>query len=233
MGTTRTNALGQPIGEPVPGWSARPRPSRVPMVGRFCRVEPLDAAAHATDLHEAFGTDRDGRNWTYLPYGPFPDAGALRTWLAGLDGADDPLFHAVIDATTGRAAGLASFLRIEPANGSVEVGHIHFSPLVQRTPVATEAMYLMMRRAFDELGYRRYEWKCDDANAASKRAALRLGFTHEGLFRQHSVRHGRNHDTAWFSIVDGEWPERRTRLERWLDPSNFDEQDRQRAPLTA
>ncbi|MGK9164993.1 GNAT family N-acetyltransferase [Inquilinus limosus] len=227
-----TNALGQPIGAPVPGWEKRPLPPRTPMEGRACRVVPLDPARHAEDLFEAMGRDTDGRNWTYLAIGPFVDFGAFRAWLDKMAAGSDPLFHAVIDRATGRAVGVASYLRIDPANGVIEVGHIHFSPLLQRTPMATEAMFLMMRRVFDELGYRRYEWKCDSLNAPSRAAAARLGFRYEGLFRQAVVYKGRNRDTAWFSIIDGEWPRLRAAFERWLDPANFDAEGRQRESLS-
>lgn len=227
----RTNEFGQPIGDPVPDWSPRPRPSREPMQGRFCRLEALDADRHAAALHEAYALDRDGRNWTYLPYGPFADTAAYRRFVESVQGKDDPLFHAIVDLATGRPLGVASYLRIDPAMGTIEVGHLSYSPALQRTPHATEAMYLMMRRAFDELGYRRYEWKCDRLNAPSVAAAKRLGFQLEGVFRQAIVTKGRNRDTAWLSIVDGEWPALRAAFEAWLDPANFDAAGRQRRRL--
>jgi RimJ/RimL family protein N-acetyltransferase len=227
----RVNDLGQPIGEPVPGWTPRPKPGREPMTGRFCRVEPLDPARHAADLHAANEADREGRMWTYMAYGPFPDAATYRAWAETAAGGEDPLFHAIVDAASGRALGVASYLRIEPAVGVIEVGHIAYSPALQRTPAATEAMYLLMRRAFDELGYRRYEWKCDALNAPSRRAAERLGFRFEGVFRQATLYKGRNRDTAWYAIIDKEWPERRAAFEAWLDPGNFDVAGRQRRPL--
>jgi RimJ/RimL family protein N-acetyltransferase len=224
------NHLGQPIGPPVPGWTPPAPPPRTPMEGRFCRVEPLDPERHAADLFAAYTRDTDGRNWTYLPYGPFESPAAYRAWMDETCRGDDPLFHAIVDRATGRAAGVASYLRIMPLHGSIEVGHLSFSPLLQRTPAATEAMYLMMRRAF-ELGYRRYEWKCDALNAPSRAAAQRLGLTFEGIFRQATVYKGRNRDTAWLAAVDADWPALRAAFERWLDPTNFDAARRQRAPL--
>jgi RimJ/RimL family protein N-acetyltransferase len=200
------------------------------MEGRSCRLEPLDAHAHADALHEVFALDTHGRGWTYLPYGPFASAEAHRAWVEEAAASEDPLFFAILDAQ-GMPVGLASYLRIMPAIGNIEVGHIHYAPPLQRTCAATEAMYLMMRRAFDELGYRRYEWKCDDLNAPSRRAAERLGFTYEGTHRQATIYKGRNRDTAWYSILDREWPRVRAALEAWLEPVNFDAEGRQRSPL--
>jgi RimJ/RimL family protein N-acetyltransferase len=202
------------------------------MVGRWCRLEPLAPARHAASLFASYGLDAEGRGWTYFPYGPFPDEPAFRGWLDGIAGKDDPLFHAILDESED-AVGVASFMRISPETGSIEVGHIHYSPRLKRTRAATEAMYLMMRRAFDELGYRRYEWKCDSLNAPSRSAAERLGFTYEGTFRQHVVSKGRNRDTAWYSIIDTEWPAIRAALEEWLEPANFDVRGGQRLPLRA
>lgn len=226
-----TNGLGQPIGFPVPDWSARPRPPRMPMQGRYCRLEPLDPARHADELYDANSDDREGRNWTFLAIGPFPSAESYRAWVEKVASSDDPLFFAIIDNVSGRAVGVATFMRIDPNNGVIEVGNINFSPRLQRTPAATEAMYLMMRRVFDELGYRRYEWKCDSLNAASRAAAERYGFRYEGLFRQAVVYKGRNRDTAWFSILDAEWPAIKIAFETWLDPANFDADGRQRRSL--
>jgi RimJ/RimL family protein N-acetyltransferase len=200
------------------------------MHGRYCRLEPLAASRHAADLHDAYSTDRDGRMWTYLASGPFATRDEYRTWVESRQDSRDPLFFAVVDAATGRATGVASYLRIDPANGVVEVGNIAFSPLLQRTRAATEAMYLMMRHAF-ELGYRRYEWKCDALNEPSRRAAERLGFVFEGVFRQAVVYRGRSRDTAWYSIMDSEWPGRETAFRAWLDPGNFDADGRQKRSL--
>jgi RimJ/RimL family protein N-acetyltransferase len=201
------------------------------MIGRTCRVEPLDPARHGADLYAANGEDTEGRMWTYLSVGPFPDLAAYRAWLDEVALLDDPLFHAIVDAESGRAVGLAAYLRIDPANGVIEVGHLQFSPRLQRTVAATEAMYLMMRRAFDELDYRRYEWKCDSLNAPSRAAAERYGFRFEGIFRQAVVYKNRNRDTAWFAILDREWPSVRDAFERWLAPANFDGAGRQRTRL--
>lgn len=215
-----TNDFGQPVGHVVPGWTTRPRPPRAPMAGRHCRIEPLDPERHGADLWRFLCVEGEVRNWTYLPYGPFDDEDEFRAWLADRAKSDDPLFHAVLDEA-GRAVGLASYLRIDPANGAIEVGHIHFGPLLQRTAATTEALYLFMRRAFAELGYRRFEWKCDALNAPSRRAALRLGLVFEGVFRQATVVKGRNRDTAWFSATDAEWPRLAAAFEAWLEPANF------------
>ena len=226
-----TNALGQPIGFSLEGWRAPHPPSREPMIGRTCRLEMLDAARHADALHAANRLDAENRNWTYLPYGPFDTLDAYREWAEGAAAGGDPLFHAIVDGQSGKAVGVASYLRITPASGSIEVGHINFSPLLQRTRAATESMYLMMKRVF-AAGYRRYEWKCDALNAGSRAAAQRLGFSYEGIFRQATVYKGRNRDTAWYAIIDQEWPALEEAFERWLDDSNFDAGGRQRVRLS-
>jgi RimJ/RimL family protein N-acetyltransferase len=218
----RRNHLGQPIGFQVPNWKERPLPPRTMMQGRWCRLEPLDPERHAADLYAANDDDKEGRMWTYLAYGPFATFKAYvakmkMSWLG-----DDPLVQAIVDTRSGVAVGLASYLHIDPRAGSIEVGGVTFSPRLQRTTAATEAMYLMMKRAFDDLGYRRYEWKCNALNYASINAAKRLGFQFEGIFRQAAVVKGRNRDNAWFSIIDREWPEVKAMLESWLDPNNFD-----------
>ena len=227
----RVNHLGQPIGEPLDRWPGARPPVDDPMIGRFARVERLDVERHAADLHAAFRADVEGRIWTYLPYGPFDTEGELVDWMRATCTGEDPFFHAIVDASTGRALGVASYLRIAPAIGTIEVGHLNFSPALQRTPIATEAMYLMMRRAFDELGYRRYEWKCDALNAGSCRAAERLGFVPEGVWRQATMYKGRNRDTAWYAVIDADWPDVRRSYEAWLAPGNFDAEGRQRRRL--
>jgi RimJ/RimL family protein N-acetyltransferase len=200
------------------------------MAGRLCRLDPLDPEKHAAQLHAANSVDVDGAMWTYLPYGPFATPEQFHEWATQNTRGQDPLFFAIIDLSEGQATGLASYLRIDPAGGSIEVGHVVYSPLLQRTAAATEAMVLMMRRAFD-LGYRRYEWKCDSLNAKSRAAAERLGFTFEGVFRQATVYKGRSRDTAWFSILDSEWPRLEKAFEQWLDPGNFSCDGRQRRSL--
>ena len=226
-----TNALGQPIGPPMPDWAPPPRPPREPMAGRWCRIVPLDPDRHAEDLYRANSLDREGRNWTYMNYGPFDSFSAYRGWMESFCLGEDPLFHAIVDGTTGMAVGVASYHRIDPKAGVIEVGHLNYSPLLQRKPAATEAMYLMMKHAFD-LGYRRYEWKCDSLNAPSRAAAQRLGFSYEGIFRQATIYKGRSRDTAWYSVIDKEWPELERAFVHWLDPENFDEQGRQRRRLS-
>lgn len=201
------------------------------MAGRFCRVVPLDAATHAAGLYALFSSAPDRRSWTYLMDDlPETEAG-FHDRLARQAAGEDPLFHAILDAQTAEPIGIASYLRIDPANGAIEVGHLHFGPTLQRKPAATEAMALMMARAFDELGYRRYEWKCDAFNAPSRAAALRYGFTFEGIFRNAVIVKGRSRDTAWFSVTDSEWPRLRGAFAAWLDPSNFDADGRQRQGL--
>src|SRR5947207_1029422 len=231
--TEHRNHLGQPVGAPVAGWSPRPPPPRTAMTGRLCTIEPLDPERHAGQLFAAYAEDREGRMWTYLPWGPFAALDDYRRWADEAARRDDPFFHAIIDNASGQAVGAAAFLRMEPQQGVIEVGGIAYSPRLQRRPAGTEAMYLMMRRVFDELGYRRYEWKCNSLNAPSRAAAQRLGFRYEGLFRQAMVAKGRNRDTAWFSVIDREWPNLRTAFERWLDPANFDAAGQQHHTLAS
>lgn len=225
------NHLGQPIGLSVGDWQPPPAPPRTPMDGRFCRVEPLDPARHADELFDANALDAEGRNWTYLSVGPFARRESYRAWLDSVAGSTEALFYAIVDRATSQAVGVASYLRIMPPSGSIEVGNINFSPLLQRKPAATEAMFLMMQRAF-ALGYRRYEWKCDALNARSRAAAQRLGLSYEGIFRQATVYKGRNRDTAWYAAIDGEWPALKAAFTRWLDPANFDEHGQQRVRLS-
>ena len=221
------NDAGQPIGVPLPEWKAPPMPPREPMVGRYCRLEPLKVDTHAADLWAAYSLEKNESkpNWTYLLNGPFKTYENYVTYLRGIETKPDPVPFVII-LSDGRPAGVAHYMRIEPAHGCIEVGSINFSPLLQHTTAATEAMYLMMRNVF-ALGYRRYEWKCDSLNAASRRAAVRLGFTLEGRFRQAVVVKGRTRDTDWFSIIDKEWPHAKIAFERWLAPENFDADHKQ------
>ena len=204
-------------------------PQRIRLAGRVVALEPLDAAVHAASLDAL--SQGDAALWTYLPEGPFADAAAFHAYIAAKAQSADPLFFAVVDIASGRAVGHASFLRIDLNNRVIEVGFILYTSALQRTPGATEAMYLMATYVFDALGYRRYEWKCNDLNAPSLRAAVRLGFTFEGIFRQAAIVKGRNRDTAWFSMLDSEWPARKAAFETWLAPENFDSDGRQKQPL--
>lgn len=228
----RKNEYDQLIGAALDGWTPRQRPGRVTLEGRYCTLEPLDAARHAADLYAAYAQAGDGRDWTYMAVGPFADEASYAQYAQGAAASPDPLHFAVIDRRTQRAVGTLALMRIDPSNGVIEVGSVTFSPLLQRTPISTEAQYLLMKYAFDTLGYRRYEWKCDSLNARSRDSAARLGFQFEGVFRQAVVYKERNRDTAWFSIVDGEWPLRRDAFERWLAIDNFDESGAQRRSLT-
>jgi RimJ/RimL family protein N-acetyltransferase len=209
-----------PIGKAV-DYIPASLPKNHPLQGQYCRLERFDLARHSEGLFAAYRVDETGKNWTYLPFSGFDDPTKFKAWAQETCTKPDPFFYAVIGLDSGQAIGLASFLRINPAAGSIEVGWINFSPPLQGTRASTEAMYLMMQEAF-RLGYRRYEWKCDILNAPSNRAAKRLGFTFEGIFRQALVYKGRNRDTAWYSVLDSEWPAQRDRFERWLPPTNFD-----------
>jgi RimJ/RimL family protein N-acetyltransferase len=210
-------------------WKPVLLPSPETLRGRTVSLEPLNAASHAADLWRAVqGHDEV---WTYLADGPYADEAGLQSALAQKEGCAAALFFAVMPRTSGRVEGYASYMRMDPANGVLEVGNILLAPSLQRTVAATEAMYLMARHVFEDLGYRRYEWKCNADNAPSRRAALRYGFTFEGIFRQHMVIKGQNRDTAWFSMLDSEWPARKAAFEAWLDPANFDAADKQRKSL--
>jgi RimJ/RimL family protein N-acetyltransferase len=228
--TTRADpakGAAPPIGPKVEATPAQ-RPSAVVLQGRFGRLEKLDQARQGADLWEAVkGHDRI---WTYMSYGPFADPDSFAHWLRERAALADPFSLAVVDRS-GRSIGITTLVEIRPAMRVVEVGHIVYSPALQRTPLATEAQYLLARHAFETLGYRRYEWKCNAFNAASRRAALRFGFTFEGIFRQHMIVKGRSRDTAWFSMLDSEWPARKAAFERWLAPENFDSNGGQKKSL--
>jgi RimJ/RimL family protein N-acetyltransferase len=226
-----TNQYGQLVGKLVPRWTPPALPIRESMEGRLCRLEPLNPDRHARDLYQANAIDTEGRNWTYLPYGPFTSFEEYNSWLSQSAATSDPMFFAIIDLASKQAVGVCSYLRIDPRHGSIEVGHLCFSPLLQGKTAATEAMYLMMKYAFG-LGYRRYEWKCNALNIPSRRAAQRLGLSFEGVFRQAAVVKGRNRDTAWYAAIDEEWPALQQAFQTWLAPANFDEGSRQRTALS-
>ena len=215
------NEFGLPIGFPLQNWKPALVPPRAPMVGSWCRLEPINPKKHAHDLFNAFLGDFEGRNWSYLPYGPFDTTDDFEAWIQNTCLSADPFFHVIIDTRSNKALGVASYLRINPTMGVIEVGHINYAPQLQKSTLGTEAMYLMMNRAFEELGYRRYEWKCDALNSVSRSAAERLGMTFEGVFRQATIYKNRNRDTAWFSILDVEWPRMKKTFELWLHPNNF------------
>lgn len=221
--------LERNVGPVLSDWKEPAWPENDVMSGRYVRLEPLSDAAHARDLYAV--NQADARIWDYLPYGPFTDFDAYQGWVASVQGARDPFFFALIDQGTGKAAGVASYLRITPVHGVIEVGHINYSPALQSTPAATEAMFLMADWVF-RAGYRRYEWKCDALNLPSRRAAERLGFSYEGTFRQHMIYKGRNRDTAWFAMTDKDWPALRAAYLTWLDPANFDGDGQQKVRLS-
>ena len=218
-------ALGQPV-DPTPALV----PQRTTLSGRLVFLEPLETVRHAAGLWTL--TRASDELWRYLPYGPFDTYEAFQRDVEEKANSGDPLFCAIIDRQTSTACGYAALMRITPAHRCIEVGHVLYSPRLQRSPEATEAMYLLARYVFEDLHYRRYEWKCDALNAASRRAALRLGFQFEGIFRQHMIVKSRNRDTAWFSMLDSEWPLRKANFERWLSPANFDSSGCQLCSLT-
>ena len=212
-------------------WKGASVPADVTLPGRWVTLEPLSAERHAHDLWNAVVGHDQG--WTYLGDGPYTDEPALAEALRAKEAGAAARFLAVLPRTMGKAAGYASFMRIDAPNGVIEVGNVLFSPQLQRTPAATEAMYLMMRHAFDDLGYRRYEWKCNALNQPSRKAADRFGFSFEGVFRQHMVIKGKNRDTAWYSLLDSEWPARKRIFEAWLAPENFDKDGQQKRSLSS
>ncbi|CAB3756262.1 GNAT family N-acetyltransferase [Paraburkholderia humisilvae] len=217
----RTNEFGQAIGTPVPDWHQAKLPDDTPLTGRYCRLEHVNVERHADELYAAYCRASDARDWTYLNVGPFDSLDAYRAYVTRIADLTDPFHYAVIDLATGKAVGTLSLMRIDAPNGVIEVGSVTYSPLLQKTRAGTEAIFLLMWHAFDTLGYRRFEWKCDSLNAPSRAAALRYGFTFEGIFRQAIVYRGRNRDTAWYSIIDSEWPAIRAAFNAWLEPANF------------
>ncbi|CUH66139.1 hypothetical protein TG4357_02255 [Thalassovita gelatinovora] len=220
-GQTKTDAA-------LRNWKTPPAPTGAVLEGRYARLEKLSADRHAALLYRSF----EGHDavWDYLPYGPFHSAAAYHRWMRDVTQDDDPLFYAIRDSETGRFGGVASYLRITPGMGVIELGHINLSPALQKTRAATEAFFLMMKWAFDQ-GYRRFEWKCDAGNIGSRRAAQRLGLSYEGIFRQHLIVKGRNRDTAWFAATDQEWPALQEAFTFWLSPGNFDANGRQKERL--
>ncbi len=222
-----------PVGPVVDPLPAGMRPDRRTLFGRSVNVEPIEVARHAFDLYHSFQDDSEGRIWTYLGYGPFKDYDSFRAWLVEREASADPFFYAIVPKRTGKAAGMASLMRMAPEHGTIEVGHIWMSNALKQTREATEAIYLLMRHGLTGLGNRRLEWKCDALNAPSRKAAERFGFTFEGIFRKHYIVKGRNRDTAWFSIVDSEWPAIDAAFQAWLADANFDAEGRQRQRLRA
>jgi RimJ/RimL family protein N-acetyltransferase len=233
LATVSKSEAARPVGAPVDKVPAR-RPDERSLFGRSVTIERVSLDRHGGDLWQSFAdSDPQGRLWTYMGYGPFAGEAEFRHWLGGREASPDPHFYAVVPRDTGRAAGMASLMRITPEHGVIEIGNIWLSSGLQQTREATDALFVLMRHVLDELGYRRLEWKCDALNAPSRRAALRLGFTFEGIFRQHMVVKGRNRDTAWFAVLDHEWAPLRAAFQAWLDDANFDRQGRQRKPLAA
>lgn len=220
------NQFNQEIGHAVKDWQSAKMPSSRILAGRFCLLEPLNQEMHGQKLFEILH-DNSGESWTYLPYGPFQNLQEFEAWVNKSVLERDSFFYAILDKETNQPIGICAYLKINLEHGTIEVGHLNFSHLLQRKPAATEAMYLMMKQAFDELGYRRYEWKCNSLNQPSWQAAERLGFKFEGVFRQHFVVKNHNRDTAWFSIIDNEWPTLKAKFERWLDGNNFDKLGKQ------
>ncbi|MFO1127160.1 MAG: GNAT family protein [Rhodospirillales bacterium] len=222
-----------PVDDPAP----RPRPAWRTIAGRVVDLEPLDADRHAADLWDAAREEDAGgeeirhASWTWLPYGPFADAATMTIWIGRRAGGNDPLFFAVREKAAGRVSGFVALLNIRPQDAVLEIGHIWLAPRLQRTTAATEAIALMLRHGFDDLGYRRIEWKCNACNIPSRNAALRFGFVFEGVFFRHMIVKGHNRDTAWYSLLADEWPARRAALDAWLRPENFDAHGRQRTRL--
>lgn len=220
----------QPVGQPLPDWKPVPAPAARVLEGRFARLEPL-AASHAEDLFRTWGEAGDERAWTYLGYDRPRSLEAARAWIADMTSRD--LFFAILSRETGEALGVSSYIRVDRANGVIEIAHLHFGPRLKRTRIATEAIFLMMAYVFDDLGYRRVEWKCDHLNAPSRAAAVRFGFTFEGIFRQAMIYKGRNRDTAWYAVIDRDWLALKRAFEAFLADENFDHEGRARVRLSA
>ena len=224
-----TNRPVGPLVDPLPPGS---KPDLRPLPGQWIGLAPLSVSQHGAELYHSFqGNDPDGAIWTWMPYGPFADEASFLTWLKDREAARDPWFYSFVKPGTNQPVGMGAFMRADPANGVIEIGNIWMAPALQKTSAATEAIYLMIRHAFDDLCVRRLEWKCDALNAPSRRAAQRFGFCFEGIFEQHMIIKGRNRDTAWFAMLDKDWPRHRKAFEAWLAAGNFDEQGRQIAKL--
>lgn len=234
MGLDQERVFARPLsGEKVSPLPSGLIPARAPLEGTGVRLEPIDPNRHAEELYAASHADDRAREvWRYMAYGPFDTLDGFRGFLRDCAAQMDPIFYAIRDKSVGTAKGVASYLNIAAKNGSIEIGHIWFGPALQRTRAASEAMYLMLRYALDDLRYRRMEWKCNALNEASRRAALRLGFRFEGIFYQHQIVKGHNRDTAWYSIMDHEWPALRANMEAWLAPTNFDAKGHPKQSLT-
>ena len=225
--TVRFNEFQQPIGEDLTEWTEAELPEKTAFLGRFCRLERLDVTKHVEALYEAFKDSPDARHWTYLPYGPFSSCDEYRQFLLTMEGLSDPFHYTVIDLSTNEPVGTIALMRMDVANGVIEIGHLVYSPRMQRTPISTEVMAILSQYVFEELGYRRLEWKCDALNEPSRAAAQRFGFTFEGIFRQLQVTQGRNRDTAWYSLLDCEYSMLKSAYQYWLAPQNFDKSGRQ------
>lgn len=221
------NQFGQVLGHLVENWIPCQRPAKVFIQGRYCILEPIEINKHAVKLFDVLAIDNQGESWTYLPYGPFDTINEFKNWLVKTMSDNDTLLYAILDVKTQESIGISGYLRMDPEHGVIEIGHLHFSALLKQTSLATEAIYLMLRHVFDELKFRRCEWKCNDLNEPSRRAAERFGFIFEGIFRQNYIFKNRNRDTAWFSIIDSEWGAIKEKFEKWLNPNNFDAKGKQ------
>jgi len=227
------NDFGQPVGVSLPEWTPRLPPDGRVLQGRYCRLEHLDASRHGEALFQAYGRKEDAGNWTYLSVGPFENRADFDAYMQAAEKSKDPFHYAIIDSSSGNVLGTVALMRIDSGNGVIEVGFVTYSSALKQSRIATEAQFLLMCYALETLGYRRYEWKCDSLNHPSRSAALRLGFRFEGVFRNAVIYKGRSRDTAWFSIIDSEWPYLREAYEKWLAPDNFDEKGLQRLRLSA
>lgn len=230
--TQRLNRFNQPVGADLPDWRGARQPGGTALQGQYCRLERLRVEHHAAALYEAHGEAADDRDWTYLPSGPFKTYEAWCEYLTGLETLTDPMHYAVIDLASGQAVGTFALMRIDAPNGVIEMGYVMYSPRMKRSRLSTEVISLLLSYVFTALGYRRFEWKCDSLNMPSRAAAERYGFTFEGIFRQAIVTRGRNRDTAWYAIIDSEYPALQRAFNRWLSPSNFDANGHQREKLS-